>query len=256
MRTNDDQSVVVLSERWVEVLIMNRRLKHTAAIAIISLTLYGQAGLCAEVTNLSKSTYSSIKRIVPGTDARKYLDTYIGLRNANKLEESIEFAIAAHQDLIAHGYMSHFPLPIIVAAGDCYKRKDFNSVRRMYTKMLELSSEEEWILPQTMLWRLDITEGKPEATAIAIATLLKSNRMPTKPINRRALYKRLESIYEELNDQAGQTAMKDLLEDKHCPKCGSDKNIKVYVYGYTGNRGCVRDDWSPMFKCLTDDLEF
>lgn len=183
---------------------------------------------------------------------KKYGELY----EQKKYAEAVDYAIAAHTELMSMGYSDNIPFPLTEAAWDCKKRKDYKTARRCYIEMLKASTGDLWVYPQTCLLYLSAEEKQPKKTKSEINAFLASGKLPEKPLNKRAFYSLLKKLYEKIDDKDGQNEMEKLLKDSHCPVCGSNESIEKYTYGYTGNRGCFWTEWSPMFKCKTDNVEF
>jgi tetratricopeptide (TPR) repeat protein len=106
------------------------------------------------------------------------------------------------------------------------------------------------------------TEGNPQKAEEELADLQKDLEYDT-PGMARSIRTSLLELYERLGKTGEIVRMEALLNDKHCPKCGSDKNVLPIVYGLpTGpTEGVVQGDClvgadSPRWFCTVDNLRF
>lgn len=182
------------------------------------------------------------------------------LQNSQNTRAYIDYAIAAHKELISIGYDEYFPSPIILAIWDCLNRKDYKTARELYTEVIKVAPGDLWVYPQTGLWDLDIKEHHRQLAAKQIQDFLSSDRIPKDPVAKRLFYILLQDTYKDLNDTAGVERMSKLLQDRHCPQCGSDKDVEDFSYSFqrdgTTYQIPVIHLGKPLLRCKKDNQRF
>lgn len=108
-----------------------------------------------------------------------------------------------------------------------------------------------------------LAEGKAQEAQKELTDAL-SNSSPAKnPQAARTLRTALEALYTNLKMETEAARIKTLLEDKHCPACGSDQDVLPIAYGLIISPppgvhlgGCEVSNNSPRWWCNKDNIGF
>jgi tetratricopeptide (TPR) repeat protein len=113
------------------------------------------------------------------------------------------------------------------------------------------------------LAKIDHAEGDDKKAAAELTQLLGDKRFSESSGTKRSLYVRLKEIYTLAKNTDEANKIEAILQDKHCPKCGSDKHVVPVAYGLIRGMpagvhlgGCCVSLDSPRWWCDTDQLSF
>jgi hypothetical protein len=144
--------------------------------------------------------------------------------------------------------------------------KLYDKARPIFEDIVASAGPMDVLNARAELAKIDRAQGDEIKAEGELTQLLADKRFTESWTMMRALRVRLREAY-TIAGKAGEAGeankIEAILKDKHCPKCGSDKNVLPIVYGLHSGRsagvhpgGCLVDQYSPRWWCETDSLEF
>ncbi len=113
------------------------------------------------------------------------------------------------------------------------------------------------------LSKMYTAEGNPIKAESELTHLLTDKQFRESPYMVRAVRVNLKQLYVRLGNKDAADKIEALLEDKHCPKCGSAENVVPISYGLILSSekgahlgGCGIEPYSARWWCNTDGLAF
>lgn len=141
---------------------------------------------------------------------------------------------------------------------------------KMYDKAIAIEketiavgTEREKTLARVALSNIYLAMGDKANAEKILVDWLQQNASTCLPQDIRTVRVCLRDLYTKLGQKDKADSIASFLQDKHCPKCGSDAAVEPIAYGLIrGNLvgvhagGCCVSNDSPQWWCKNDQLEF
>ncbi len=155
------------------------------------------------------------------------------------------------------------PYYLCTAGEKFIEAKDYSSAEAAYERALSELGELEWVGAQKGLWITYIKQGKLDKVKDDIAKATERVKTLNNPQLSRTFRVCLKQIYQLIDDKTSLAKVVAILDDRHCPICGSDHNVQPIVYGLPASPmpdvqhgGCMITADSLRWYCKTDKVRF
>lgn len=138
----------------------------------------------------------------------------------------------------------------------------YDKAKQTYERVMKLGDREETLLAHLDLSDMYQARGRPKDAESELTSFLRTTKSPT---DVRSIRVALKTLYLKLNRKQDAHKIDALLNDMHCPVCGSSKNVEPIQYGMQAAPGpaagyhaggCMVSPDSPQWWCKTDNISF
>lgn len=141
--------------------------------------------------------------------------------------------------------------------------KEYDRAVATYKLGQSQNPQKEWALIQPGLWDTYLLQGKPDLVREDLRTAESIIQSLKTPADKRAFRTEIRDTYAKLNDHDNVAKLNSILDDNHCPICGTNKTLEPIAYGLIRGPikgfhagGCEVSNGSPRWWCTKDKVEF
>lgn len=164
--------------------------------------------------------------------------------NANKFELAGKIYMQGFHDPTGLKYPDN-----AISAGECFlKANSFALAEEAFREAIATAKDSKQYWALRGLWKTLVTEGKLDTVKAGLKEAEIRVTSSTDSSLRSGLRAAMKETYEQMGDEKSAAALRDQINDRHCPKCGGLTEIS---FG-----GCVVDEYGPKWWCDKDRLAF
>lgn len=141
--------------------------------------------------------------------------------------------------------------------------KEYERAVETYKLGQSQNPNKDWALLQPELWDTYLLQGKADLVREDLRITEQRIQFLKTPADKRAFRTEIRDAYAKLKDHEHVARLNALLDDNHCPICGSNENLEPIFYGLIKGPiigfhagGCGVSNGSPRWWCTKDKVEF